>query len=180
MKSKKWAFSWSFLACAIAPAALMISIAIAKTESGVPPEMGHIHFDFNFWTSVILLTGVPAMAWYLIKSSVKELKASIGKMISCETCLLNQTKCQKKLVETFGEKFAPKQLEGKLEDLKKEKERSHCDIYEEIKANRERVIKEMGALNASVQTVTSNMTKGLEQINQTLLNLMPWRRIKPD
>lgn len=147
-----------------------MGIAIAgSNEPILTPQGGHLHFDLNFWVSVVMVTGVPAMAWFLIKSSVRQLTKSLQNMITCEQCSLRQVKCQKNLLEKLPDKFAPKHVEEKLEGLQKEKERTHGEIYNEIKANREKVIAEMGVLNTSTKTsMAAILNQGLEEIKEVV------------
>jgi len=106
--------------------------------------------DFNFWLALLAATGVPAFAWWMVRSALATVKESLAKTITVELCKANQAICQKSMFDTFSTKFASKDIEECVEDLREKREVTHARIYDEIKTNRENVITQLHTLRTDI------------------------------
>ncbi len=123
----------------------------------VPTATGHerehfMNLDFNFWIALFAATGVPAFAWWMVRSSItsvkKNVEEALKKVVTCDSCKVRQMVCQRETLEKVTQVLSgqEKDLEGCIENLREKKEMSHQKIFEEIKLNREKVFEQLTAL----------------------------------
>ena len=119
--------------------------------------------DFNFWLALLAATGVPAFALWMVRSALGTVKESLAKTITVELCRANQATCQKDMLNQLGDKFAPKSIEDCIEDLRDKREVTHGRIYDEIRANRENLTKQMEALQDKIIEFMESTHKNIRE-----------------